>query len=214
MPAQSIKVTPPKMLQGAASVAATAEEMATANPGAVPMPTAGSPIDGAWSGVAAAMGTQVSQMSTQVATKGPAVQAATSSGVTQFDQTDNQNSERFRELRGRVEPIDRTFKQEPQPGTPNDPGDPLPTQPLKPISTGQDVKDVLDQLKKGGNKGINELPNTADIRRLWDYLTRNATELPLDPRYGDGTGHQRMLPDGTIIGIRESKTVDLTSSPH
>jgi hypothetical protein len=47
------------MLQGAASVAATAEQVATPNPGAAPIPKPGSPMDVAATSVATAMGTQV-----------------------------------------------------------------------------------------------------------------------------------------------------------
>jgi hypothetical protein len=100
MPAQPIKVTPSQMLQGAASAAATAEQVATPNPGAAPIPKPGSPMDAAAVGVATAMSTQVTQMTGQVAAKGPALQATTSSGVAQTEATDEQNAELYRAVPG------------------------------------------------------------------------------------------------------------------
>ena len=96
MPAESIKVTPSHMVQAAASAAATAELVATPNPGAAPVAKPGSPMDGAAVGIATAMGTQVAQMSGQVAGEGPAVQATTSSGVAQTEASDEQNAELYR----------------------------------------------------------------------------------------------------------------------
>jgi hypothetical protein len=100
MPAEPIKVNPSQMLQGAASAAATAEQVATPNLGAAPIPKPGSPMDAAAATVAAAMGTQVTQMTAEVAAKGPAVQATTSSGVAQTEATDEQNAERYRAVPG------------------------------------------------------------------------------------------------------------------
>jgi len=98
VPAQSIRVNPAKMVQAAASVAATAEQVATPNPAAVPAPAAGSPMDAAWSAVAATMGTEVSQMAAAVATKGPAVQGVTSSGAAQMETMDEDNAELMRQV--------------------------------------------------------------------------------------------------------------------
>lgn len=100
MAAEPIKVNPSHMLQAAASAAATAEQVATPNPGAAPIPKTGSPMDGAAAGVAAAMGTQVAQMTGQIAEKGPAVQATTSSGAAQTEATDEQNAELYRAVPG------------------------------------------------------------------------------------------------------------------
>jgi hypothetical protein len=100
MPAEPIKVDPSHMLQAAASAAATAEQVAVPNPGAAPIAKPGSPMDGAAVGVASAMGTQVAQMTGQVAGKGPAVQATTASGVAQTEATDEQNSELYRAVPG------------------------------------------------------------------------------------------------------------------
>jgi hypothetical protein len=98
VPAESIKVNPAKMVQAAATVAATAEQVATPNPAAVPAPAAGSPMDAAWSALAATMGTEVSQMAAAVATKGPAVQGVTSSGAAQMETMDEDNAELMREV--------------------------------------------------------------------------------------------------------------------
>src|SRR5690349_3627293 len=100
MSAEPIKVNPSQMLAGGASVAATAGQVATPNPGAAPIAKPGSPIDAAAASVATAMGTQVAQMTAAVAAKGPALQATTSSGVAQTEATDEQNAERYRAVPG------------------------------------------------------------------------------------------------------------------
>lgn len=98
------------------------------------------------------------------------------------------------------------FKQEPPQPIPPDPQ----PGPLPPIHDAQDVRDVLDPLQNGGKRGpngvgtkpgINEVWDTASIKRMWEYLTRNATDTT--PRAGyDGIA--RVLPDGTEIGLRQS----------
>jgi hypothetical protein len=94
MPAQSIKVTPPALLDAAASVAATAEKAATP-PGAVPHAVPGSTADGAWGTIGAGMAAQSAQMSAEVSPKGPEVQAKTSAGVAQLEAQDAENAARI-----------------------------------------------------------------------------------------------------------------------
>jgi hypothetical protein len=53
----------------------------------------------------------------------------------------------------------------------------------------------------GTRPDIKELWDTASIKRMWDYLTRNATDSPGAPNYD---GVTRVLPDGTQIGLRQS----------
>ncbi len=98
-----------------------------------------------------------------------------------------------------------TWKQDPQPIPP----DPLPG-PLPPVNNADDVRRVLDPLQNGGKRGPNavgtkpkvkELWDTSTIKRMWDYLTRNATDSPGPPGY---KGPVRILPDGTKIGLRQS----------
>jgi|GEM_PF-1701788 len=82
--------------------------------------------------------------------------------------------------------------------------------PLPPINGADDVKRVLDPLPNGGKRGpngvgtrpdIKEVPDTASVKRLWDYLTRNAADTQPPPGFD---GPVRMLPDGTRIGLRQS----------
>jgi hypothetical protein len=95
----------------------------------------------------------------------------------------------------------------PQP-TPPPPPDPQPG-PLPPISNAEDVRKVLDPLPNGGEwgpnnvgkePGIKEVWDAGSVKRMWDWLTRNAAEIQ-KPRYD---GAVRVLPDGTEIGLRQS----------
>lgn len=96
MPAQSIKVCPPALLEAAASVAVTAEQAAAPHAGAVPVATPGSPADGVWAGIAAGIATESTQMAAEDAGEGPAVQATTQVGVAQLQGQDEQNAEEIR----------------------------------------------------------------------------------------------------------------------
>ena len=96
MPAQSVKVCPPALLQAAASAAVTAEQAAAPHPGVVPVVTPGSPADAAWAGVGAGIAARSGELSAKVAGKGPAVQATTQSGVAQLQEQDEQNAAQIR----------------------------------------------------------------------------------------------------------------------
>lgn len=93
MPAQSINVCPPALLEAAASVAVTADQAAAPHPGVVPIATLGSPADGAWAGIAAGIASESALMASQDMGEGPAVQATTQSGVAQLQGQDEQNAE-------------------------------------------------------------------------------------------------------------------------
>jgi hypothetical protein len=88
----------------------------------------------------------------------------------------------------------RTFPQDPPPPDPNGP--------LKPVKTGEDVKGLLDTLPRGDNKQVRTLKDPADIYRLFDSLTRNASDAT-HPTYD---GPRRALPDGTVIAFRPTST--------
>ncbi|ETB02703.1 hypothetical protein P863_24820 [Mycobacterium avium subsp. silvaticum ATCC 49884] len=99
----------------------------------------------------------------------------------------------------------KTRKDSPQPVPP----DPQPG-PLPPVNNGDDVRNILDPLQNGGkrgrygvgtNPGVKELWDRSSIKRMWDYLTRNAADSPGRPGYD---GVTRVLPDGTEIGLRQS----------
>lgn len=100
----------------------------------------------------------------------------------------------------------RTVKDAPPQPVPPDP----PPGPLPPVNNAGDVRNVLDPLQNGGKRGPNGVGTRPDVtevwdsgatKRMWDYLTRNATDTA--PRSGyDGV--TRVLPDGTEIGLRQS----------
>jgi|GEM_PF-1287875 len=97
---------------------------------------------------------------------------------------------------GKIQPVD--WKQAPAP-TPS------------PGHTGQDVRNVLKNLPKGTKDNFFEVRTEQDLRRFWDWLTEGAPE-----RTGSGhPGTERVLSDGTIVGIRESEkhgpTIDIRS---
>jgi hypothetical protein len=111
------------------------------------------------------------------------------------------------EHNGTIHAVDnKTWKQAPPQPVPPDPQ----PGPLPPINNADDVRKALDPLQNGGKRGPNgvgtrpdvkELWDTAGIKRMWDYLTRNATDSRGRPRYD---GPTRALPDGTEIGLRQS----------
>jgi hypothetical protein len=95
-----------------------------------------------------------------------------------------------------IEGVDnRTFKQDPAP--PPDLGADPPWKNLPPPRTLDEVRDALRQLRKGKNPPVRELDTPDEIKNFWDWLARNARDLP--PR-GDAT--RKVLDDGTEISLR------------
>lgn len=88
-----------------------------------------------------------------------------------------------------------TFKQDPAP--PPDPGAAPPWGNLPSPRTIDDVRDALRQLRKGKNPPVRELDTPDEIEKFWDWLGKNAHDLP--PR-GDVT--RKVLDDGTEISLR------------
>jgi hypothetical protein len=81
---------------------------------------------------------------------------------------------------------------------------------MPPINGADDVRRVLEPLQNGGRRGPNgvgtepdvkEIWDESSMKRLWDYLTRNANDGVPPPDY---RGPVRVLPDGTRIGYRGS----------
>lgn len=66
--------------------------------------------------------------------------------------------------------------------------------------SGQQVADRLRELRRGLNRGISEVDTEDEIFDLYEELTRGGDPLPTPDNYYD----RRVLPDGTIIGVRES----------
>ncbi|MBV8180472.1 MAG: hypothetical protein JO045_17065 [Mycobacterium sp.] len=75
-----------------------------------------------------------------------------------------------------------------------------PTPTPSPGHTGQDVREAIRNLPKGTAPFIDEIRSEQDLRSLWNWATEGATQ-----RTGSSyPGTERLLPDGTIIGMRES----------
>lgn len=80
-----------------------------------------------------------------------------------------------------------------------------------PGHTGQDARNALKNLPKGTKDNFFEVRSDQDLRSFWDWLTEGAPE-----RTGSGhPGTERVLSDGTVVGIRESEkhgpTIDIHS---
>lgn len=91
MPAQVIKVSPPTLLEAAATVAGTSARTAPA-PAAMPTPVPGSPFDGAWASLGATMGIQAATMTTEAAGVGPALQGTSQTAVDTLQAEDDLNA--------------------------------------------------------------------------------------------------------------------------
>lgn len=72
-------------------------------------------------------------------------------------------------------------------------------EPSDPVANAEDVRKVLAPLENGVNRPNKQLDSAADIRRLYDWLVRGAVDD--DTKAGFP---RRVLPDGTVIGIRNS----------
>jgi hypothetical protein len=81
-----------------------------------------------------------------------------------------------------------------------------------PGHTGQDVREAIKDLPKGTRPNFSEVRSENDLRRLWDWATEGAAERTQPSTY---KGMERVLPDGTIIGLRSGDnglTLDLNPS--
>lgn len=81
-----------------------------------------------------------------------------------------------------------------------------PTQALG-VRNAKDVHDVVDPLPPGKQPNVRELPTSAQIRDLYATLTENG--VPARPSTYPGT--ERLLEDGTRIGIREKSSSEGTT---
>lgn len=66
--------------------------------------------------------------------------------------------------------------------------------------SGEQIAERLRELRRGINRGIREIDTEDEIFDLYEELAKGGTQLPVPDNYYD----RRVLPDGTIIGIRES----------
>jgi hypothetical protein len=86
-----------------------------------------------------------------------------------------------------------------------------PTPTPSPGHTAEDARDAIKNLPKGTKDNFLEVRSGGDLRSFWNWLTQGAPE-----RTGSGyPGTERVLSDGTIVGIRESDkygpTMDIRS---
>jgi hypothetical protein len=141
------------------------------------------------------------ELDQQVATR--IAVAADGIGTLTFTDADEADSGRD----GAIHAIDNRVLKEAPPQPP--PPDPTPG-PMPPINGADDVRRVLEPLQNGGRRGPNgvgtepdvkEIWDESSMKRLWDYLTRNANDGAPPPDY---RGPVRVLPDGTRIGYRGS----------
>ncbi|MBB2989671.1 hypothetical protein FHR72_001134 [Mycolicibacterium iranicum] len=83
----------------------------------------------------------------------------------------------------------------------------------KDASSGEQIAERLRELRKGLNRGVSEVDSEEEIFDLYEELARGGTPLPTPDNYYD----RRVLPDGTIIGVRESNdhgpTLDVSYPP-
>ena len=69
-----------------------------------------------------------------------------------------------------------------------------------PGHTGQDVRNAIKNLPRGRGPFIDEIRSEQDLRNLWDWASEGST-----PSTGSNyPGTERLLPDGTRIGMRKS----------
>jgi hypothetical protein len=74
-----------------------------------------------------------------------------------------------------------------------------PTPAPVPGHTGQDVRDAIKDLPRGSRPNFAEIRSDDDLRRLWNWATDGAPERVPPSTY---KGAERVLRDGTIIGLR------------
>jgi hypothetical protein len=100
---------------------------------------------------------------------------------------------------GGVRAVDNhAFKQDP--ATP-DPNADSPWKDRPPPKTLDEVRDALRQLRRGRNAPVREMDTPEEIKDFWDWLTRDAKDLP--PR-GDTT--RKILDDGTEVDLRPNSS--------
>lgn len=102
--------------------------------------------------------------------------------------------------RHQVHAVDHQWKKDPSPipGPPNG---------------ANDIKKALEGIRDGKSRGVKEVDTEKEIFELWGQLSKGGRRLPVPDNYYDRV----QLPDGTIIGVRESDgygpTVDVKYPP-
>ncbi|WP_133057916.1 hypothetical protein [Mycolicibacterium conceptionense] len=77
----------------------------------------------------------------------------------------------------------------------------------------EQIAERLRQLRRGRSRGVKEVDTEDEIFDLYEEFAKGGTQLPIPDNYYD----RRILPDGTIIGVRESNdngpTLDVKYPP-
>jgi hypothetical protein len=79
-----------------------------------------------------------------------------------------------------------------------------------PGPTAQDARNAIKDLPRGTKDNFFEIRSEQDLRNYWNWISEGATERPND-RY---SGTEKVMKDGTIIGIRESEKHGPTVEIH
>jgi hypothetical protein len=195
MAAQLIMVTPPAVLEAAASAGMIAETAAAPHPRVVPTASPGSPADGAAATIAAGMGARAAQLSSKLAGKGPQVQATTQAGVAQLQAQDQQNAAQIERLADGspaskprphtgIQAVDHSWKQDPAPPPlpPKPPVEGLPPEGVRPPVEGPLAEGPASRpsrAAKGGRSLYDEhggewryFPGDERRNPHWDYKPR------------------------------------------
>ncbi|GAB09158.1 hypothetical protein GOARA_029_00220 [Gordonia araii NBRC 100433] len=67
--------------------------------------------------------------------------------------------------------------------------------------TAEQIREVINTLRKGKNRGVYVVPSEEEIQSLYDRLSRGGVEITPDSGYYKN-GHMVRLPDGTTVGYR------------
>ncbi|MGH3676822.1 MAG: hypothetical protein ACRDU5_14015 [Mycobacterium sp.] len=97
-----------------------------------------------------------------------------------------------------IQPVDNRRRKEtpiPSPGGPDNLGG-------SGGRTAPDIRAAIEGLPRGNKPWIKEIRSVEDLRRLWDWVNKGASERV--GSYGETPGSMRVLPDGTIVGIRDA----------
>ncbi len=138
----------------------------------------------------------IRQRATQLVALDQRVAGKVTAAVVEIRDAFRQNPTSGTPRKPQIQPVDNhTFKQDPAP--PPGPGADPPWKNLPSPRDAQDMKDALQQLPRGNNKPNRQLDTPQEIKDFWDWLAKNARDLP---SRGDVT--RKILDDGTEISMR------------
>jgi hypothetical protein len=89
-----------------------------------------------------------------------------------------------------------------------------PTPDVPPGPRAQDIRDAIKDLPRGTRPDIREVRSEEDLRRFWEWISKDGSEYTSPNPYRGGLGIERQLSDGTRVRIGDSKkfgtTMDIT----